>query len=97
VQRDCQWDWKNSLNSLKTDAAGFIKASVSINGLKIVFHADDDPAVLKGFKKTLHGDRRTPARGSSWSMGGEKTGSTSFRIENDMTLLNYRHRPTGGD
>lgn len=33
----------------------------------------------------------------SWSRGDEQTGSIRFRMEADCMILNYRHRPTGGE
>jgi hypothetical protein len=33
----------------------------------------------------------------SWSWRDKKTGSIGFRIETDRIVLNYRHRPHGGD
>ena len=33
----------------------------------------------------------------SWSRRGEQTGSIGFRMEEDRMVLNYRHRPHGGE
>jgi len=33
----------------------------------------------------------------SWSRGDEQTGSIGFRMEHDSMVLNYRHRPHGGE
>lgn len=33
----------------------------------------------------------------SWSRGDEQTGSIGFRMEHDRMILNYRHRPHGGE
>ena len=33
----------------------------------------------------------------SWSRGNEQTGSIGFRMETDRMVLNYRHRPRGGE
>ena len=33
----------------------------------------------------------------SWSWGDEQTGSIGFRMEYERMILNYRHRPHGGD
>jgi hypothetical protein len=33
----------------------------------------------------------------SWSQGDEQTGSIGFRMETDRMVLNYRHRPHGGE
>jgi len=33
----------------------------------------------------------------SWSRNGEKTGSIGYRIEPKRMILNYRHKPYGGD
>ena len=33
----------------------------------------------------------------SWSRGNEETGSVGYRIEADRMVLNYRHRPHGGE
>lgn len=33
----------------------------------------------------------------SWSCGGEQTGSIRFRMEENSMILNYQHRPLGGD
>jgi len=33
----------------------------------------------------------------SWSWGDEQTGSIDFRMEHDRMILNYRHRPHGGE
>ena len=33
----------------------------------------------------------------SWSCGSEQTGSIRYRIEADRMILNYRHRPHGGE
>jgi hypothetical protein len=33
----------------------------------------------------------------SWSRGDEQTGSINFRMETDYMILDYRHRPHGGD
>ena len=32
-----------------------------------------------------------------WSLRGEQTGSIGYRMEEDWMILNYRHRPKGGD
>jgi hypothetical protein len=33
----------------------------------------------------------------SWSLRGERTGSIGYRMKADRMILNYRHRPKGGD
>lgn len=33
----------------------------------------------------------------SWSRGDEQTGSICYRMEADRMILNYRHRPYGGE
>ena len=33
----------------------------------------------------------------SWSCGGELTGSINYRMKADRMILDYRHRPRGGD
>ncbi|MCP4670715.1 MAG: hypothetical protein GY857_05360, partial [Desulfobacula sp.] len=33
----------------------------------------------------------------SWSSRGKKTGSIRYRIEGNQMILNYRHRPHGGE
>jgi len=33
----------------------------------------------------------------SWSRGNEQTGSIGYRMETDRMVLNYRHRPRGGE
>lgn len=33
----------------------------------------------------------------SWSRGNDQTSSIGFRIETDRMVLNYRHRPRGGE
>ena len=33
----------------------------------------------------------------SWSRGDEQTGSIGYRMEADRMILNYRHRPHGGE
>lgn len=33
----------------------------------------------------------------SWSFRGEQTGSIGYRMEANQMILNYRHRPHGGD
>ena len=33
----------------------------------------------------------------SWSRGNEQTGSIGYRMEADRMVLNYRHRPHGGE
>ena len=33
----------------------------------------------------------------SWSRGDEQTGSISYRTEENRMILNYRHRPNGGE
>ncbi|MBU4186121.1 MAG: hypothetical protein KKI12_02950 [Proteobacteria bacterium] len=41
---------------------------------------------------------RPGALGSlSWSRGDEQTGSIGFRMEQNRMILNYRHRPNGGE
>ena len=32
-----------------------------------------------------------------WSLGNEQTGSIGYRVETDRIVLNYRHRPHGGE
>lgn len=33
----------------------------------------------------------------SWSRGDEQTGSIAYKMEEDRMILNYRHRPNGGE
>lgn len=33
----------------------------------------------------------------SWSSNGDKTASVGYRTEKDRMILNYRHRPQGGE
>lgn len=45
-----------------------------------------------------HGYLQPGTRGSlSWSIRGEDTGSVQYSIETGRMILNYRHRPHGGE
>jgi len=45
-----------------------------------------------------HGCLKPGSIGSlSWSHRGEQTGSIGYRMEANRMILNYRHRPQGGD
>lgn len=45
-----------------------------------------------------HGHLRPGMIGSlSWSRRGEQTGSIGYRMEAEKMILNYRHRPNGGE
>lgn len=45
-----------------------------------------------------HGYLQPGSVGSlSWSFRGEQTGSIGYRMEANQMILNYRHRPHGGD